>query len=53
MSELNQFIDMMLKASVNKIIISKPAKKSENYKKIVEQNQDMGKKVKLLQQVRQ
>ena len=37
MSELNQFIDMMLKASVNKIIISKPAKKSENYKKIVVQ----------------
>ena len=38
MSELNQYLETMLKAVPHKIIISNPFSKSEEYKKIVVEN---------------
>ena len=40
MSELQQYIDLMLKADIKKIIISNPFSKSEEYKKIIIENKD-------------
>ncbi len=39
MTELNQYLETMLKADVQKIIISNPFSKSEEYKKIIIENQ--------------
>lgn len=38
MTELQQYLDLMIKANVQKIIISNPATKSEEYKKLVIEN---------------
>lgn len=38
MSELQQYIELMLKSNIQKIIISNPLSKSEEYKKIVIEN---------------
>lgn len=38
MTELHQYLEIMLKAKIQKIIISNPANKSEEYKKIVIEN---------------
>ena len=38
MSELRQYLETMLKAEVQKIIISNPFGKSEEYKKIIIEN---------------
>ena len=38
MSELRQYLETMLKADVQKIIISNPFGKSEEYKKIIIEN---------------
>ena len=40
MSELRQYIELMLKADIKKIIISNPFSKSEEYKKIIIENKD-------------
>ena len=38
MSELKQYLETMLKAEIQKIIISNPFSKSEEYKKIIIEN---------------
>ena len=42
MSELRQYIELMLKADIQKIIISNPFSKSEEYKKIIIENRGKG-----------
>ena len=38
MNELQQYLELMLKTNIKKIIISNPATKSEEYKKIIVEN---------------
>ena len=42
MSELRQYIEIMLKATLQKIIISNPFSKSEEYKKIIIESKEKG-----------
>ena len=42
MNELQQYISLMLKSDIQKIIISNPGSKSENYKKIVIEKKNRG-----------